>query len=113
MATSEYTGPGELLIAPTVLGDITVIRLAEPQKWQVGRDAFLAATSGVKYDHKAQSLSKTFFSGEGLWIYSFYGTGLLWLQSFGAILKKDVSSFFLFGCCFRYTNESVCPACGR
>ncbi|OJJ00101.1 hypothetical protein ASPVEDRAFT_81680 [Aspergillus versicolor CBS 583.65] len=91
MATSEYTGPGELLIAPTVLGDVTVIRLAEPQKWQVGRDAFLASTSGVKYDHKAQSLSKTFFSGEGLWIYSFYGTGLLWLQSFGAILKKDLA----------------------
>lgn len=95
MAMSEYTGPGELLIAPTVLGDVTVIRLSPPQQWQIGRDAFLAATSGVKHDHKAQSLSKTFFSGEGLWIYNFHGTGLVWIQSFGAILKKDVSCFAL------------------
>ncbi|KAL4948625.1 tryptophan RNA-binding attenuator protein-like domain-containing protein [Aspergillus filifer] len=91
MAKSEYTGPGELLIAPTVLGDVTVIRLAEPNKWKVGRDAFLACTSGVKHDHKAQGLAKTFFSGEGLWIYSFEGTGLLWIQSFGAIVKKELA----------------------
>jgi uncharacterized protein (AIM24 family) len=91
MAMSTYTGPGELLIAPTVLGDVTVVRIAKGQEWKVGRDAFLAATSGIEHDHKAQSLAKTFFSGEGLFIYRFYGTGLLWIQSFGAIIKKDVS----------------------
>lgn len=98
MAMSEYTGPGELLVAPTVLGDITVLRLSASQQWKIGRDAFLAATSGVKHDHKAQSLSKTFFSGEGLWIYTFHGTGLVWIQSFGAILKKDVSGSPLTEC---------------
>ncbi|KAL4755519.1 hypothetical protein BDW72DRAFT_2880 [Aspergillus terricola var. indicus] len=91
MAMSTYTGPGELLIAPTVLGDVTVIRISQGQEWRVGRDAFLAATSGVKHDHKAQSLAKTFFSGEGLWVYRFHGTGLLWIQSFGAILKKELA----------------------
>ncbi|KAL4901361.1 tryptophan RNA-binding attenuator protein-like domain-containing protein [Aspergillus multicolor] len=90
MAMSTYTGPGELLIAPTVLGDITIVRLAQGQEWKVGRDAFLACTTGVKHDHKAQSLAKTFFSGEGLWVYRFHGAGLLWIQSFGAILKKDL-----------------------
>lgn len=92
MAMSTYTGPGELLIAPTLLGDITVIRLTEGQEWIVGRDAFLAATSAVKHEHKTQGLAKTLFSGEGLWVYRFYKTGLLWIQSFGAIIKKDVST---------------------
>ncbi|KAL3430485.1 tryptophan RNA-binding attenuator protein-like domain-containing protein [Aspergillus tetrazonus] len=91
MAMSTYTGPGELLIAPTLLGDITVIRLTEGKDWMVGRDAFLAATSGVKHEHKAQGLAKTLFSGEGLWVYRFYKTGLLWVQSFGAIIKKDLA----------------------
>lgn len=91
MAMSTYTGPGELLIAPTLLGDITVIRLTEGQEWIVGRDAFLAATSAVKHEHKTQGLAKTLFSGEGLWVYRFYKTGLLWIQSFGAIIKKDLA----------------------
>ncbi|KAL4921777.1 DUF124-domain-containing protein [Aspergillus aurantiobrunneus] len=90
LAKSEYTGPGEVLLAPTVFGDITVLRITDPQEWRVGRDAFLAATSGVEHDPKAQGLSKAFFSGEGLWVYRFYGNGLLWIQSFGAIIKKDL-----------------------
>ncbi|KAL4810155.1 tryptophan RNA-binding attenuator protein-like domain-containing protein [Aspergillus unguis] len=91
MSMSTYTGPGELLIAPTLLGDITVIRLSEGQEWTVGRDAFLAATSAVKHEHKTQGLAKTFFSGEGFWVYRFFNTGLLWIQSFGAIIKKDLA----------------------
>ncbi|KAL4779384.1 tryptophan RNA-binding attenuator protein-like domain-containing protein [Aspergillus varians] len=91
MAMSTYTGPGELLVAPTLLGDITVIRLTEGKEWIVGRDAFLAATSGIKHKHKTQGLAKTFFSGEGLWVYRFFETGLLWVQSFGAIIKKDLA----------------------
>ncbi|KAL2846968.1 tryptophan RNA-binding attenuator protein-like domain-containing protein [Aspergillus pseudoustus] len=91
MAMSTYTGPGELLIAPTLLGDITVLRLSESHEWKVGRDAFLAATSGIHHEHKTQGLAKTFFSGEGLFVYRFWGNGLLWIQSFGAILKKDLA----------------------
>lgn len=57
----------------------------------VGRDQFLACTSGVTKDYKAQSLSKAMFSGEGLFVYKIGGVGLLWLQSMGAIIRKDVS----------------------
>jgi uncharacterized protein (AIM24 family) len=87
---STYTGPGELLLAPSVLGDLIVLRLDGTQQWKIGRDAFVACTSGVKHEYKAQSLSKAIFSGEGLFIYKIEGTGLLWMQSFGAIIKKDV-----------------------
>ncbi|KKA16933.1 hypothetical protein T310_9454 [Rasamsonia emersonii CBS 393.64] len=90
MAHSTYTGPGELLLAPSVLGDIAVLRFTGSETWKVGRDAFLAATSGINKDYQAQGLTKAMFSGEGLFVYKMTGTGLVWIQSFGAILKKDL-----------------------
>lgn len=95
MSSSTYTGPGELLLAPTMLGDISVLRLNGHETWSVGKDAFLAATQGVVKDYKNQGLSKAFFSGEGLFVYKISGMGLLFMQSFGAIIKKDVSEVFL------------------
>jgi uncharacterized protein (AIM24 family) len=91
MAHSTYTGPGEILAAPSVLGDITVLRLTDDSEiWKVGRDAYLANTTSVKKKYRAQNLSKTLFSGEGWFVYHMSGPGLLWLQSFGAVIKKDV-----------------------
>lgn len=92
MTMSQYTGPGELLIAPSVLGDIIVLRLNGEEEWKIGRDSFLASTTSVRHKYQAQGIAKAVFSGEGLFIYKISGTGLLWLQSFGAIIKKDVSS---------------------
>lgn len=39
MSTSQYTGPGELLMAPSFLGDITTLRLTGNEQWSVGKDA--------------------------------------------------------------------------
>ncbi|KAJ5472924.1 hypothetical protein N7530_006925 [Penicillium desertorum] len=90
MTTSHYTGPGEVLLAPPMLGDIIVLPINTGDAWHAGRDSFLAHTSGVKHDDKPQSLTKGVFSGEGFFIYEFTGDGLLWMQSFGAIIKKDL-----------------------
>ncbi|OAA33506.1 DUF124 domain-containing protein [Moelleriella libera RCEF 2490] len=90
MSTSRYVGPGELLLAPPMLGDITSIRLTGQESWVVGHDAFLAATQGVIKDHKRQGLGKAMFSGEGLFVYRISGTGILWITSFGAIIRKDL-----------------------
>ena len=32
------------------------------------------------------------FSGEGLFVYKISGQGILWVTSFGAIIRKDVSA---------------------
>ncbi|KAJ6443260.1 DUF124 domain-containing protein [Purpureocillium lavendulum] len=88
--TSSYIGPGELLLAPPMLGDITSIRLSGNENWSVGHDAYLASTQGVIKDHKRQGLSKAMFSGEGLFVYKMSGTGIMWLTSFGAIIRKDL-----------------------
>lgn len=90
MAYSTYTGPGELLLAPPFLGDITSIRLSGDDQWSVGRDAFLACTQGISKDYKRQGIGKAMFSGEGLFVYKISGTGLLWITSLGAIIRKDV-----------------------
>ena len=116
MAHSTYTGPGELLLAPTLLGDISVLRFLGNEEWKVGKDAFLAATSGIKKEYVAQGIAKGMFSGEGFFIYKISGTGLLWLQSFGAILKKDVShghgvydyKFLFFVFCFLCVANHIC-----
>lgn len=91
MSTSTFTGPGELLLAPAALGDITNIRLTGSEKWSVGKDAFLACTQGIIKDYKRQKFSQAMFSGEGFFVYSISGVGLLWITSLGAIIKKDVS----------------------
>ncbi|KAH7149317.1 tryptophan RNA-binding attenuator protein-like domain-containing protein [Dactylonectria estremocensis] len=90
ISSSTFTGPGELLLGPHMLGDITSLRLSGKEAWSVGHDAYLASTQGVIKDSKRQALSKAIFSGEGLWVYKISGTGLLWLSSFGAIIRKDL-----------------------
>jgi len=91
MAHSIYTGPGELILAPHMLGDVTNIRLLGSDLWTVGKESFLACTQGVTKDYKAQTISKAIFSGEGLFVYKIGGVGICWIQSLGAIIRKDVS----------------------
>jgi uncharacterized protein (AIM24 family) len=91
MSTSHFTGPGELLVAPHTLGDITTIRLGGKDTWSVGKDAFLACTDRVVKEYKSQGISKMMFSGEGWFTYRIGGNGYLWISSFGAIIRKDVS----------------------
>lgn len=92
MSKSTYTGPGELLLAPAAIGDITIIKLGGHEQWSVGKDAFLACTQGIVTEYKSQGLGKAMFSGEGLFVYKISGQGILWCTSFGAIIRKDVSS---------------------
>ncbi|KAN0112799.1 DUF124 domain containing protein [Hyaloscypha variabilis] len=90
MAHSTFTGPGELLLAPASLGDITNIKLSGDDQWSVGKDAFLSCTQGIVKEYKRQGIGKAMFSGEGLFIYKMSGNGLLWITSLGAIIRKDL-----------------------
>ncbi|KAF3036321.1 hypothetical protein E8E12_005998 [Didymella heteroderae] len=90
MSKSQYTGPGELLLAPASIGDITIIKLGGHEQWSVGKDAFLACTQGIVTEYKSQGVTKAMFSGEGLFVYKISGQGILWCTSFGAIIRKDL-----------------------
>ena len=101
LASSEYKGPGEVVFAPPFLGDITTLRLTGPEdKWRVGKDAVIAHTSGVTKDTERQGLSKAVYSGEGLYIYTIFGSGVAWITSFGAIVQKEARLLDVY--LFRY-----------
>lgn len=113
LASSTFTGPGELILAPSSLGDITSIRLSGNETWSVGKDAYLAYTQGIVKDYKRQGLGKAIFSGEGLFVYKITGTGLLWVSSFGAIIRKDVSLQVQYPLCWVHCIDLRFLACAR
>lgn len=86
-------GPGEVLLAPTVPGDIVVIELDGVNEYMVQKDGFLAGAETVIIESKMQSLSRGLLGGEGFFVLKIGGKGTLFVNSFGAIhrvaLKPD------------------------
>ncbi|RKF58447.1 Uncharacterized protein OnM2_067050 [Erysiphe neolycopersici] len=91
MSSSTFTGPGEVVLAPPNLGDISTISMSADQPWFLARDAFLACTQDIIKDYKRQGMVKAIFSGEGLFVYKISGNGLIFMSSFGAIIRKDLA----------------------
>ncbi|MBP1995236.1 TIGR00266 family protein [Paenibacillus eucommiae] len=78
-------GQGEVLLAPSAIGDIQSIELDGSYKLYVQKDGFLAGTSGIEVNTKMQNLMKGFLSGEGFFIVEISGRGTVFLSSYGAI----------------------------
>jgi len=78
------------MLAPAALGDISVIMVNQDKAWHVGKDAFLACTQGVTREYVRQSVTKALFSGEGWFVYKVVGTGVMFVSSFGAIIRRDL-----------------------
>ncbi len=83
-------GAGEVLLAPTVPGDIVVLELDGVNEYLVQKDGFLAGADSVKIESKMQSLSRGLLGGEGFFILRMSGTGTLILNSFGAVHKVEL-----------------------
>lgn len=92
MSESTYTGPGRVVLGPTLFGDIVTLHVDGRQPWVIGKDAFLACTADVSKETKAQGFSKSMFSGEDIFVYRLGGQGIIWLTSFGAVDRLDVRS---------------------
>uniref|UniRef100_A0AC34FTV9 Altered inheritance of mitochondria protein 24, mitochondrial n=1 Tax=Panagrolaimus sp. ES5 TaxID=591445 RepID=A0AC34FTV9_9BILA len=88
MAISTFTGPGEVLLAPPLWGDIIPLQLNGSAQWKVGRDNFLAMSDGVIKETKSQSLGKAMFSGEV--IHHISGQGIFFIHSLGAIVERHL-----------------------
>ncbi|KIP05597.1 hypothetical protein PHLGIDRAFT_91962 [Phlebiopsis gigantea 11061_1 CR5-6] len=91
LAESVFTGPGEVLLAPETWGDIVPIHLDGRETWFFSKHAFLACTREVVRAHKAQSLGKTLFSGEGLFVEQATGRGVIFVSSLGAIIERRLA----------------------
>jgi len=82
---SAARGSGEVLLAPSSVGDIQAVELDGSYKLLVQKDGFLAGTSGIEVSTKMQNLSRGLLSGEGFFIVEISGRGTVFLSSFGAI----------------------------
>lgn len=96
MAESTYAGYGKVALAPTLFGDIVTLQIDGSSQWLIGKDAYLASTADVQKETKSQGIGKALFSGEDLFIYRVMGQGLVWLTSYGAVDKVDVSPTRLY-----------------
>jgi uncharacterized protein (TIGR00266 family) len=83
-------GAGEVLLAPTVPGDIILLELDGLNEYMVQKDGFLAGAESVKIESKMQSLSRGLLGGEGMFILRMSGAGQLILNSFGAVHKIEL-----------------------
>lgn len=83
-------GPGEVLLAPTVPGEIVILEMDGVNEYMVQKDGFLAGAETVTIESKMQSLSRGLLGGEGFFILKIGGKGTLVLNSFGAIHRIDL-----------------------
>lgn len=83
-------GAGEVLLAPTVPGEIVVLELDGVSEYLVQKDGFLAGAETVAIESKMQSLSRGLLGGEGFFILKIGGAGTLVLNSFGAIHRVEL-----------------------
>jgi len=90
MSESIFTGPGDLILAPEIWGDIVPITVEPNVQWSVGKDAYLASTANVVRSTKTQGFMKGLVSGEGFFVAQVTGQGILFVQSLGAIIKRDL-----------------------
>ena len=79
-------GPGEVTLAPGAPGDVAGIEMNN-QTFMVQSSSYLAGDTSLVVDTKFGG-AKSFFGGEGLFVLSVSGSGLLLVSSFGSIRRK-------------------------
>ena len=91
---SAGSQPGEIGIAPAMLGDLDHVVLNDTALY-LQNSAFVAAGTGVKAESKWQGFTKGFFSGESLFLLRCSGVGDLWFSTFGAMIPIDVTGEYI------------------
>lgn len=87
--TFRAPGGGSVSVAPALPGDMTMIPVEGPALL-VQSGSWIASDPGVEVDTKWGG-SKTFFSGEGLFLLKCTGRGDLLVSSYGAILTRTLA----------------------
>jgi uncharacterized protein (TIGR00266 family) len=82
-------GPGEITFAPAALGDIMAVELSG-SRFLVQPGSYLAGDPSLAIN--VQGSMRGMLSGEGLFLLTVEGSGLLLLSSFGAIHSKTLAA---------------------
>jgi uncharacterized protein (TIGR00266 family) len=82
------SGDGELVLAPPTLGDVLKMEMKGNTLFTEG-GAYLAGSPELTLSTKGSL--KAMFSGEGLFLQKITGSGLLFLNSYGAVYEKTLA----------------------
>ncbi|MBI3097414.1 MAG: TIGR00266 family protein [Planctomycetes bacterium] len=82
--------PGELLLAPSLPGDI-VCHVLQGRSLMIQSGSYLASHPGVDIDTKWGG-AKTFFSREGLFLLKASGAGYVFVSSYGAVHQVSLAA---------------------
>ena len=77
-------GSGQLGLVAAPVGDIQVLKVEPGRGYIIQKAAYLASTEGVELDVKWEGFTKGLF-GQGLFMIKVYGSGDLFINTFGAI----------------------------
>lgn len=83
------TGDGELMLAPSTLGDVLQLDLRGNTIYAEG-GAYLAGSPNLVISTKGSF--KALISGEGLFLQKISGNGPLFLNAYGVILEKNLNA---------------------
>lgn len=88
-----YTAPasgGEILVAPSLPGDMTILSVSEPMLIQSG--AYVASENGVDIDSKWGGSRSFFGTGGGLFMLRTQGRGQVVVSSYGGIHEMTLAA---------------------
>jgi uncharacterized protein (TIGR00266 family) len=85
-------GEGQVLIAPSVPGDIKILPMDRGQDYFVQAGCLLAAFDQVQLDTKAQKITAGLFSGAGFFVLHLKGRGAIAISAFGAVIEVSIAA---------------------
>ena len=93
--TAENRQPGEVVIAPTMMGNVRVIDLKGDKTWVTSGGSYLASGPEVNSEAKWQGLGAGLLGGESLMYLHNSGIGFLAVEAFGTIREVDIDGEFI------------------
>jgi uncharacterized protein (TIGR00266 family) len=91
---NDYTAsrePGEIAFVSAPVGDIETLEVKSDQGYVIQKAAYIASTEKVDLDVKWEGFTKGLF-GQGLFMIKVTGSGLLFINTFGAIDKHTLKT---------------------
>ena len=82
-------GPGQLALGAAPVGDIQVLKVEPGKGFIVQKSSYLANTNDIDLDVKWEGFTKGLF-GQGLFMIKTYGSGDLFLNTFGALDRHEL-----------------------
>lgn len=83
-------GSGDILLAPSYIGDVDFILIGSGEEYTIQKDGFLASTMGIDISAKVQKISRGLFSGEGFFVLKAVGEGVIFVNGFGSLSRVDI-----------------------